>query len=133
MLVRLKHDVGVDVRLPGLPPSVVGIEPTQMTYTKGNKTVTFIQFPASLAYAITDYRCQSQTFNWVIVDLKKPSGPCPSASPYVQLSRARTRDRLSILRPFSPDELLSPLPEALKLELTWQEQKAKETEMLYFS
>jgi hypothetical protein len=58
-------------------------------------------------------------------------GPCPSASPYVQLSRARTRIRLSILRPFSPDELLSPLPEALKLELSWQEQKAKETEALY--
>jgi len=131
MLVKLKHDVGVNVNLPGLPPSVVGIEPIKMTYAKGKKTVSFLQFPVSLAYAITDYKCQGKTFNWVIVDLKKPSGPCPSASPYIQLSRARTRDRLSILRPFSPDELLSPLPEALKLELSWQEQKAKETEALY--
>jgi hypothetical protein len=131
MLIRLNHDVGIDINLPGLPPSVVGIEPVSMTYTKGNKKVSFSQFPVSLAYAITDYKCQGQTFNWVVVDLKKPSGPCPSTSPYVQLCRARTRDRLSILRPFSPDELLSPLPEALKLELKWQEEKANETECLY--
>ena len=131
MLIRLNHDVGVDVNLPGLPPSVVGIEPVTTTYTKGNKKASFLQFSISLAYAITDYKCQGQTFNWVIVDIKKPSGPCPSTSPYVQLSRARMRDRLSILRPFSPDELLSPYPEALKLELKWQQQKANEMECLY--
>ena len=114
MLIKLNHDVGVDVNLPGLPPSVVGIEPIQdMVYTERNKTVKFTQSPISLAYAITDYKCQGQTFNWVIVDLKEPSGRCPSASPYVQLSRARTGYRLSILRPFSPDELLCPLSEEL--------------------
>ena len=65
------------------------------------------------------------------MDLKKPAGRCPSTSPYVQLSRARISHRLSILRPFSPDELLSPPPEELILELKWQEDKAKETELLY--
>ena len=132
MLVKLNHDVGVPVNFPGLPPSVIGIQPTEgMRYTNRNKSVTFTQFPVSLAYAITDYKCQGQTFNWVIVDLKKPTGLCPSASPYVQLSRARARHRLSILRPFSTDELLSPLPEELQLELKWQEQRANETESLY--
>ena len=131
MLIKLKYDVGVDVNLPGLPPSVIGIELKDITYTEGNKSVTFSQFPVSLAYAITDYRCQGHTFDWVIVDLKKPRGRCPSASPYVQLSRARTRHRLSILRPFSPDELYSPLAEELQIELKWQEQMAKETEALY--
>src|SRR6266496_6828278 len=110
MLVKLKHDVSINVNLPGLPPSILGIELIKMLYTKGNKMVSFLQFPVSLAYMITDYKCQGQAFCWVIVDLKKPIGPCPSTSPYVQLSRARTRDRLSILCPFSPDELLSPLP-----------------------
>lgn len=132
MLIKLNHNVDIHVNLSDLPPSVVGIEPSEnIRYTKGKKSITFTQFPVSLAYAITDYKCQGQTFNWVIVDLKKPAGRCPSTSPYVQLSRARTRHRLSILRPFSPDELLSPLPEELKLELKWQEEKAKETELLY--
>ena len=32
MLIKLKHDVGVEIALPGLPPSVVGIEPKLLTY-----------------------------------------------------------------------------------------------------
>lgn len=132
MLIKLNHDVGVEISLPGLPPNVVGIEPTEdIKYRERNKSVSFTQFPISLAYAITDYKCQGQTFNWVIIDLKKPGGCSPSASPYVQLSRARTRQCLSILRPFSPDELLTPLPEELQLEIKWQEQKAIETQSLY--
>ena len=35
MLVKLKHDVGIDVALPGLPPSVIGIEPELSTYNAG--------------------------------------------------------------------------------------------------
>jgi len=31
MLVKLNHDVGVEIALPGLPPSVVGIEPMSLT------------------------------------------------------------------------------------------------------
>ena len=91
------------------------------------KTITYFQFPATLAYAITDYKCQGQTFTWVIVDLKKPSRALlPSSSPYVQLSRAKTLARLSILRPFDPAELRSDLSKHLLAELEWQTQKAKE-------
>jgi hypothetical protein len=60
MLVKLKHDVGIQIALPGLPSSVVGIEPVETTYrptTGKGKVVTFFQFPVSLAYAITDYKC----------------------------------------------------------------------------
>ena len=32
MLIKLKHDVGVEIALPGLPPFVVGIEPISITY-----------------------------------------------------------------------------------------------------
>jgi hypothetical protein len=133
MLVKLKHDVGVEIALPGLPPSVVGIEPMSLTYKAGlGKAVTYSQFPVTLAYAITDYKCQGQTFRWVIVDLKKPNGGySPISSPYVQLSRAKTLASLSILRPFDPAELRSPLSKNLLAELQWQAQKAKETENLY--
>ena len=132
MLVKLKHDIGIEIALPGLPPSVIGIEPQLSTYNAGHgKKVSFTQFPVTLAYAITDYKCQGQTFEWVIVDLKKPSGRSPKSSPYVQLSRAQTRSRLSILRPFTIDELTSDLPNELVMELEWQALKAKETEALY--
>ena len=133
MLVKLKHDVGVEVSLPGLPSSVVGIEPVSLTYNGGRgKAVTYFQFPVTLAYAITDYKCQGQTLTWVVVDLKKPSGGySPTSSAYVQLPRAKIRDRLSILRPFDPAELRSPLSKDLLTELEWQGQMAKETENLY--
>ena len=123
MLIKLNHDVGVQVAIPGLPPSVIGIEPVSLTYNPNN---------ATLAYAITDYKCQGQTFTWVIVDLKKPNrGSSPTSSPYVQLSRAKPRACLSILRPFDPAELRSPLSKHILAELQWQTQKAKETDALY--
>src|SRR6266496_4161371 len=133
MLVKLKHDIGVEIALPGLPPSVVGIESMSLTYKASlGKAMTYSQFPVTLAYAITDYKCQGQTFRWVIVDLKKPNGGySPTSSPYVQLSRAKTLASLSILRPFDPAELQSPLSKDLLAELEWQAQKAKETEALY--
>lgn len=130
MLVKLKHDVGIEIALPGLPPSVIGIEPALLTYNASHrKTFTYFQFPATLAYA--DYKCQGQTFTWVIVDLKKPSGRSPTSSPYVQLSRAKTGASLSILCPFDPTELRSDLSKHILAELEWQTQKAKETEALY--
>ena len=106
MLLKLKHNVSVEIALPGLPPSVVSIKPELLTYNGlHRKTFTYIQFPVTIAYAITDYKCQGQTFTWVIVDLKKPSNPSPTSSPYVQLSQAKTLAHLSILRPFNPAEL----------------------------
>ena len=93
--------------------------------------ITFHQFPVILTYTITDYKCQSQIFALVIVDLKKPSGHAPAASPYVQLSRAKTRESLSILRPFDPAELQSALSKHVLMELHWQTEKAKETDALH--
>jgi len=135
MLVKLKNDVGIDVHLPGLPPFVVGIEPSSSTYYGGHgKNTTISQFPAVLGYAITDFKCQSQTFSChVIVDLKRPTGRgrSPGSSPYVQLSRIKSLSRLSILRPFDPQDLRSPLPKELQAELKWQEQLAERTKKLY--
>src|SRR5271168_3501549 len=67
--------------------------------------------------------CHKRATKFLIADLKKPSRPSPSSSPYVQLSRAKTRACLSILRPFDPAELRSPLHKELVAELEWQKRK----------
>jgi len=83
MLVKLLHKIdGVHISIPGLPPSVIAIKPVDFTYrgAKG-KSAKLRQFPVTLGYSITDYKCQGLTFQWVIVDLKKPSdGSPPSTS-----------------------------------------------------
>ena len=43
----------------------------------------------------------------------------------------KTHACLSILRPFDPAELRSPLSKHILTELEWQERMAEETEILY--
>ena len=113
----------LDIMLPGLPRSVLPIQAKTFTYRSGKRQATFYQFPVTLAYAITDYKCQSLTFDQVVVDLKHPStGFVPAASAYVQLSRCRTIDWLSIIRPFDPSELTTKLSKELSDELKWEEE-----------
>ena len=133
MLVKLLHEVDVNVSIPGLPASVVAIELAEFRYNgRDSKYVKFIQFPFTLAYAMTDYKCQGQTFEWLIVDLKKPPvGFSTVCSPYVQLSRAKALNQLSIMRPFDAEELRTPLPIALQEELQWQEEMAATTQNHY--
>ena len=119
MLVKLLHDVNPNVSLPGLPNSGAAIEPQQFSHSGRDGTFAkFLQFPVTLAYAITDFKCQGLTFERVIVDLKKPAiGFSSVSSPYVQISRATTLSQLSIMRPFDPWELQTPAPPLLTAEL----------------
>lgn len=93
------------------------------------------QFPVTLAHAITDYKCQAKTFHAIIADLQKPSGfgcgSSPSTSAYVQLSRATTLQRVSIMRPFDETELSRTMELELIEELKWQEEMAKTTLEMY--
>jgi len=133
MLVQVPDST---IAILGLPPSIVPIHPVQFTrYFKSKCSVVFRQFPITLAFAITDYKCQGETYSdGVIVDIKQPSfGSCSASSPYVQLSRAQRLDRLSIMCPFNPDELSAPLSQPLQEELDWQESKATETYNLFQS
>ena len=124
----------LDFTLPGLPPSVLPIQAKSFMYRSAKRQATFYQFPVTLAYAITDYKCQSLTFDQVVVDLKRPStGFAPAASAYVQLSRCRTIDRLSIIRPFDPAELTTKLSKELSDELKWQEEMDLKTRERYDS
>ena len=133
MLVKLLHEVDVNISIPGLPPSVVAIEPAEFRHSeRDGKYVKLVQFPFTLAYAITDYKCQGLTFEWVIVDLKKPTmGFSMVCSPYVQLSRAKALNQLSIMRPLDAEELRTPLSIALQDELKWEEEMAITTRNQY--
>ena len=41
MLVKLNHDAGINIALPGLHPSVIGIEPERLSYRVGEKHIAF--------------------------------------------------------------------------------------------
>ena len=136
MLVKLLHNPGFAISLPGLPQNVVPIEPVTFTYSKPQAgKVTMEQFPVTLAYSITDYKCQGKTFNSIICDIKRPRGSgsafTPSTSAYVQLSRATTLDQVSIIRPFDDDDLRLPLDTELLEELAWQEHMVELTAHKY--
>lgn len=91
------------------------------------------QFPLALAYTTTDFKSQGKTFTIpMLVDIKKPlRGSAPAASVYVQLSRARRLDQISIMRDFDASELNEKIPENLAKELEREKDKDKETEVRY--
>ena len=107
----------------------MAIEPIRFRCSPGKgRGVTLRQFPVVLAYAITDYKCQGQTYITALVDLKRPTNGSPSAtSGYVQLSRVQALLNLSIIRPFDANELMTPLADTLLQELEWQRTKYEET------
>jgi len=94
-----------------------------------------LQFPVTLAYASTDYKCQAKAFHSIISGLQKPSGFgsrfTPSTWAYVQLSCATRLDQVSIMRPFGEKEFSLPLDPELIKELEWQEDMAKATLATY--
>ena len=131
MLVKV--DDRLNISVPGLPPSVLPIKPETFTYkVNPHKYAKLSQFPVALAYAITDFKCQGQTFDFVLCDIEKPrAGPAPPTSPYVQLSRARSLQSVSIIRPFDLDQLSAPLPPDLLDELRWESDLAQQTRAAY--
>src|SRR5436190_7597318 len=133
MLIRLHSDNEEVIHIPGLPVNVVPIWPESFRYSLGHgRWARIKQFPVTLAYAITDFKYQGQTYEWLRVDIKKPhTGAASVMSPYIQLSRGQAFQRLSILRPFDPDDLRAPIPEDLVVEMKWEEEMSKETMRLY--
>ena len=79
-------------------------------------------------YAITDYKCQRQAYDYLVADLKKPlTGTAPTVSAYVQLSRGPLPRTPVYHAPFRherpPDNALG----ALAAEREWQRRMAAET------
>jgi hypothetical protein len=125
------------------PPICVFVEPTEKTthsdeinYYKSNsrwfpimtikekvklpkelgteKSFFRIQIPLTSAFALSDYRVQSQGLKTFIPDLKKPpTGKLRLENLYVILSRAIDWENMAILRPFEDSILQSQPDEAL--------------------
>jgi hypothetical protein len=120
LLIRIPPQYSCDIE--GLPHNIFPLEWERFVYHGGKgRSVALRQFPVVLAYAITDYKSQGQTYDAVVADLRKPQGFASPASFYVQLSRCRTLDAVSIIRSFDESELCKPHPAALLDELAWQE------------
>lgn len=81
-------------------------------------SITRVQFSLIPSYAITDYKCQGETYDAAIVDLAKPSkGKSNLSSVYVPLSRVRNLEDLAILRPFENSRLTPPPNDDLEFEI----------------
>jgi len=120
LLIRIPSQYSCDIE--GLPHNIFALEWERFVYHAGkDRSVTLRQFPVVLAYAITDYKCQGQTYDAVVADLRKPQGFASPASFHIQLSRCRTLDAVSIIRSFDESELRKPHAAALLDELAWQE------------
>jgi ATP-dependent exoDNAse (exonuclease V) alpha subunit len=78
---------------------------------KGRKdpiSISRTQFPLVPRFCCTAHKSQGKTLNRVIVDLipqKNRVGPIEINFSYVPLSRVRTLEDLTILRPFDPSIL----------------------------
>jgi len=121
---------GSEIQLRDLPVGVIPMPPFTFTFKVGVKgSATFRQFPTTLAYAITDCKCQADTYDdGLLSDLRKPlTGSTEVASLYVQLSRVPSLRQLSIMRSFDQRELRKPLPMELLKELEWEVQMDEET------
>jgi hypothetical protein len=131
MLVQVEDTT---LSVPGLPPGVLPIKPEAFSYNPvRGKRASLRQFPVTVAYAITDYKCQGKTyFKGMLCDLQRPkTGSPPSASLYVQISRVPSIQLLSVIRPFDASELHKPLSPELLNELEWQAEMAEKTAALY--
>ena len=129
MLVRILEGPGSTIKLPDMREGVVPLEPVRFTLNERGRSVTLVQFPVTLGYVITDYKCQGSTYKGpLVLDLKKPNnGSSPAASAYIQLSRAQLLDQIHILRPFDEIELMTPLSDNLKAELEWEKSMYENT------
>ena len=135
MLVKVP---GKEFRLGHFPVGIFPLELSTLTFEVRKRRqlirqATFRQFPVTLAYAITDYKSQGETYsNGLLTDLCKPlTGSTQAASLYVQLSRVQTIQQLSIMRDFDPEELRKPLPHDLIKELEWQQEMNERTREKY--
>jgi len=120
MLVKVP---GSSFSLGQFPPGVIPLKPSSFTFKIPHKgSPTFRQFAVTLAYGITDYKCQGETYcEGLLSDLNTPlTGSTEPASLYVQLSRVQSLHQLSIMREFDPAELRKPLSDDLIKELEWE-------------
>ena len=65
---------------------------------------TYSQYPLKLAWAVTIHKCQGNTFDRVIIDLK--GGAFEAGQTYVALSRCRTLEGIVLTQPLKPKDII---------------------------
>jgi ATP-dependent exoDNAse (exonuclease V) alpha subunit len=79
-------------------------------YKEANTTIepqivgTYSQYPLKLAWAVTIHKCQGNTFDRVIIDLK--GGAFEAGQTYVALSRCRTLEGIVLTQPLKPKDII---------------------------
>ena len=88
------------IQLPGLDTGVVPLLPISEPVTRqGRASYTWrTGLPCTPSFAITDYKSQSQSFDKACLDIDSSSS---FSSLYVSLSRCRTLEGVSLLRPIT--------------------------------
>ena len=132
MLVKVPES---QVKVGHFPVGIIPLKRSNLSFKVPKTSIgaKYQQFAITLAYAITDYKCQGETyFDGLLTDLKTPaSGITQAASLYVQLSRVRSLQELSIIRDFDSAELRKPLSDDLIKELEWEEKMDQMTKNKY--
>jgi ATP-dependent DNA helicase PIF1 len=106
-------EAGLDVRLPD--GMTVDVEPYKWTlyryvYDKEKKSLsqesigTFLQYPLTLAWAVTIHKSQGKTFDRVDVDFGR--GTFAHGQAYVALSRCRTLEGMTLRQPLKKSHII---------------------------
>ena len=80
--------------------NAVPIHLTQATFTIDKKTsfqATRMQFPLTLAWAVTIHKCQGLTLPEIVIDVTPAKGKFRPGEAYVAFSRVRTLETLYII------------------------------------
>jgi hypothetical protein len=113
-----------DIAIPTLSTGTVLIRPITHTLDPANASYRFLSgkcsrrgLPVVPAFVLTDYKAQGKTFVDVLLELRgnrttngQPS-KCDFTSLYVQLSRCRTLQGITLLSPIRPQDFLGNKPD----------------------
>ncbi len=115
-----KNDALQDITLEGLSKNVIPIIPISIPFQyhhqilESNTSNTFCinryQLPLALAFCLTYFKSQGQTFDHLIINLKQSHDnvPIKMHNIYVTLSQLRSLDGLVILRDISIEDICKP-------------------------
>lgn len=128
-----------NIIFPGLAPNVIPVFGTNnsVTVRVQNMSISRHQIPLTPAWAITDYKVQGSTCEAVILDLhhqvgnKNTSSHKRYCSIYVQLSRVKSLENVSLLRPISIHDVSSKPHDLLLAEDERLEKLCETTDMVW--
>ena len=96
--------VGQEARFTSVYNSIhqnaVPIHPTQATFPVDKKAsfpATRTQFPLTLPWAVTIYKCQGITLSEIVIDMTPAKGKFKPGEAYITFSRVRTLEKLYII------------------------------------